>query len=112
MARGMDLSNVDTVINYDVPTHIQTYVHRVGRTARAGGSGTAFTMVKAAQFRNFKGLLHQADNSFYSIYPTVNDETLQPLMKTYQHGLAALKNVLQLEKHGEQNPHQPLSVSQ
>jgi ATP-dependent RNA helicase DDX51/DBP6 len=111
MASGMDLSNIDTVINYDVPTYIQTYVHRVGRTARAGGSGTAYTMVKVAQFRSFKSLLHQADNSFYSVYPLVTDEVTQPLMATYQHGLATLKNVLALEKQGEQNAHQPINVS-
>jgi superfamily II DNA/RNA helicase len=110
MARGMDLSNIDTVINYDVPTYIQTYVHRVGRTARAGTSGTAYTMVKAQQFMSFRSMLHQADNSFYSKYPVVSEEVLQPMMHAYQQGLAALKQVLQMEKQGEQQTHQPMTV--
>ena len=46
LARGMDISLVDHVINYDVPAHVQTYVHRVGRTARAGKVGHAYTLVR------------------------------------------------------------------
>jgi ATP-dependent RNA helicase DeaD len=44
-ARGLDLSNVSHVINFDMPEDVDTYVHRVGRTARAGRSGTAITFV-------------------------------------------------------------------
>lgn len=44
-ARGLDLSNVSHVINFDMPEDIETYIHRVGRTARAGRSGTAITFV-------------------------------------------------------------------
>jgi len=44
-ARGLDLSNVSHVINFDMPEDVETYIHRVGRTARMGRSGTAITFV-------------------------------------------------------------------
>jgi len=42
-SRGLDIPNVDTVINYTFPLTIEDYVHRIGRTGRAGRSGTAYT---------------------------------------------------------------------
>jgi len=44
-ARGLDIVSLPCVINYDVPTHADDYVHRIGRTARAGQEGRAFTLV-------------------------------------------------------------------
>jgi ATP-dependent RNA helicase DeaD len=44
-ARGIDVSDIDVVVNYDVPRDEEYYVHRIGRTARAGKSGRAFTFV-------------------------------------------------------------------
>ncbi|MEM8625417.1 MAG: DEAD/DEAH box helicase [Pseudomonadota bacterium] len=43
-ARGLDIPNVSHVVNYDVPTHPEDYVHRIGRTGRAGREGTAFSI--------------------------------------------------------------------
>jgi superfamily II DNA/RNA helicase len=44
-ARGLDIAMMPCVINYDVPTHADDYVHRIGRTGRAGQEGRAFTLV-------------------------------------------------------------------
>jgi ATP-dependent RNA helicase DDX3X len=44
-ARGLDIANVGYVINYDMPSNIDDYVHRIGRTGRAGNKGTAISMI-------------------------------------------------------------------
>ena len=53
MSRGIDISNVTAVVNYDVPISSQQYVHRCGRTARAGASGQAFNYLVGKGERKF-----------------------------------------------------------
>ncbi|KAL8907372.1 MAG: hypothetical protein Q9171_005892 [Xanthocarpia ochracea] len=52
-SRGLDIQNLAYVINYDMPSSVTDYVHRVGRTARAGKAGTAITLVGWRQGRWF-----------------------------------------------------------
>ncbi|KAJ5578776.1 uncharacterized protein N7459_007740 [Penicillium hispanicum] len=52
-SRGLDLPSLNHVVNYDVPTSVTTYVHRVGRTARAGREGSAWTLVAHREGRWF-----------------------------------------------------------
>ncbi|MFH1328312.1 MAG: DEAD/DEAH box helicase [Candidatus Bathyarchaeota archaeon] len=52
-ARGLDIPHVDCIVNYDVPKNPLLYFHRVGRTARAGGSGKSFTFVSQEEFEDF-----------------------------------------------------------
>ncbi|KLK88087.1 RNA helicase [Methanoculleus sediminis] len=49
-ARGIDVEDVDLVINYDVPQDIEYYIHRIGRTARAGRTGRAVTFVGPKEY--------------------------------------------------------------
>jgi superfamily II DNA/RNA helicase len=48
-ARGLDLERISHVVNYDPPNDDKGYVHRIGRTARAGRTGTGITLVTADQ---------------------------------------------------------------
>jgi superfamily II DNA/RNA helicase len=52
-ARGLDIPHVDCIVNYDVPKNPLIYFHRVGRTARAGGSGKSFTLVSREELEDF-----------------------------------------------------------
>jgi ATP-dependent RNA helicase DeaD len=50
-ARGLDVENLSHVINYDLPDNTETYIHRIGRTGRAGKTGTAIALVQPADRR-------------------------------------------------------------
>mmetsp|Transcript_11845 Transcript_11845/g.21637 ORF Transcript_11845/g.21637 Transcript_11845/m.21637 type:complete len:810 (-) Transcript_11845:301-2730(-) len=57
-ARGLDIDNVTDVINYDMPSSIDTYVHRIGRTGRCGNSGTSITFVNERNRNVLHDLFH------------------------------------------------------
>jgi ATP-dependent RNA helicase DeaD len=56
-SRGLDISQVDAVINFDVPSDPLLYFHRVGRTARAGDTGKAYTLVSGDEQTDFERIL-------------------------------------------------------
>ncbi|HRO42964.1 MAG TPA: DEAD/DEAH box helicase [Flavipsychrobacter sp.] len=53
ISRGIDIEDIDLVINYDVPHDGEDYIHRIGRTARAASKGTAYTFVTEKEQRRF-----------------------------------------------------------
>ena len=53
LSRGIDIDNIELVINYDVPHDGEDYVHRIGRTARAKAEGTAYTLVSISEQKKF-----------------------------------------------------------
>jgi superfamily II DNA/RNA helicase len=55
-ARGLDIPEVSHVFNFDVPIHSEDYVHRIGRTGRAGREGHAYMMVSSADTKHFKAI--------------------------------------------------------
>jgi ATP-dependent RNA helicase DeaD len=56
-ARGLDIKNITHVINYDLPRSSDEYIHRIGRTARAGESGEAITLLTHADYGKFQLIL-------------------------------------------------------
>jgi ATP-dependent RNA helicase DeaD len=55
-ARGIDVQNVEAVFNADIPRDTEFYVHRIGRTGRAGKSGLSFALVMKSDFRQLKNI--------------------------------------------------------
>ncbi|WP_152432262.1 DEAD/DEAH box helicase [Vibrio aquimaris] len=53
-SRGLDIANVTHVVNFDMPKHTEEYVHRVGRTGRAGNKGDALSLVGPKDWDSFK----------------------------------------------------------
>ena len=53
-ARGIDIDNITHVINFDIPQDPESYVHRIGRTGRAGNTGVAMTFITPREFRQLK----------------------------------------------------------
>jgi superfamily II DNA/RNA helicase len=56
VARGIDVEGVSHVVNFDVPQNPEDYVHRIGRTARAGASGDAITLLSAEEMGEFRAI--------------------------------------------------------
>ena len=58
-ARGLDIKNVSHIFNYDVPKNPEEYIHQIGRTARAGESGKAITLLAGHDHDNFSAILRK-----------------------------------------------------
>lgn len=65
-ARGLDIKNVSHVYNYDIPKDSKDYIHRIGRTARAGKQGKAISLICEKDYENFGRIIR---NSAFKIKP-------------------------------------------
>lgn len=75
-ARGIDVNNVEAVFNYDVPQDIEYYVHRIGRTGRAGKKGRAFTLVVGREIYKLREIERTCKTKIKNrLIPTVSDIT-------------------------------------
>ncbi|XP_076909403.1 DEAD-box ATP-dependent RNA helicase 1-like [Bidens hawaiensis] len=96
MTRGMDVEGVRNVINYDKPPYIKTYIHRAGRTARAGNHGRCFTLLHEDEVKQFKKPLKKADIDSCPAYMVPLD-SVQYLRSTYDNALEKLKENVEKE---------------
>lgn len=62
MSRGLDVPCLDCVINYELPKNIETYVHRIGRTARGIGHGQAVTIIMNKEKKVLNEMLNSVEN--------------------------------------------------
>ncbi|KAG5306989.1 DDX47 helicase, partial [Acromyrmex insinuator] len=74
-SRGLDIPHVDIVINFDIPTHSKDYIHRVGRTARAGRSGRSITFVTQYDVELYQRI-EQLISKQLPLFPTEEEEVM------------------------------------
>ncbi|XP_076778482.1 ATP-dependent RNA helicase DDX51 isoform X2 [Arvicanthis niloticus] len=96
-ARGIDVHGVELVINYDAPQYLRTYVHRVGRTARAGKTGQAFTLLLKVQERKFLHMVSEAGVPELARHE-IPRKLLQPLAARYETALSQLEKTVKEEQ--------------
>lgn len=99
MTRGMDVEGVEVVINYDAPVYVKTYVHRAGRTARAGKSGKVVTLLRNEDVRHFKSMLRKAENTYVKD-AVVEKERMEAVKGPVGEALAAMADTWQQEGNG------------
>ncbi|NXX94445.1 DDX51 helicase, partial [Centropus bengalensis] len=92
-ARGIDVKGVNYIINYDTPQFIRAYIHRVGRTARAGKAGVAFSFVLRIQERKFLQMLDDAGIQDIMKHP-VKGNSLKPFLQQYEEALHKLERTV------------------
>jgi ATP-dependent RNA helicase DDX51/DBP6 len=108
MSRGMDISAVGSVINYDLPSFAKTYVHRCGRTARAGREGTAISVLKGGQisyFRRMRELIEGPDR--VNAMP-VKKELAKGVLPHFKKCVRVLRDVIESETNGTLNAFDPI----
>ncbi|KAH8410339.1 hypothetical protein KR009_012355 [Drosophila setifemur] len=74
-SRGLDIPHVDVAVNFDIPTHSKDYIHRVGRTARAGRSGKAITLVSQYDIELYQRIEHLLGKQL-PLYKCEEDEVM------------------------------------
>ncbi|KAJ0236661.1 DEAD-box ATP-dependent RNA helicase 1 [Hirschfeldia incana] len=94
LTRGMDVELVTNVINYDMPHYSKTFIHRAGRTARAGRAGRCFTLLGDHEVRRFSNLLKKVGNASCPIYP-IPPDLFDHIRAIYEPALAKLKESIE-----------------
>ena len=72
MSRGIDVREINLVINYDVPHDAEDYVHRIGRTARVNAKGEAITLVTQREIFNLRKIEQLIKASIPKLQPPAN----------------------------------------
>lgn len=78
-SRGLDIPDVDMVVNYDIPRSVEAYVHRVGRTARAGRGGTSVSMITQYDVELVKAI-ETSTGSQMAACTHVNEDDVLPVL--------------------------------
>ncbi|XP_017775214.1 PREDICTED: ATP-dependent RNA helicase DDX51 [Nicrophorus vespilloides] len=108
LCRGMDFGEVNCIISYHAPKVVQTYVHRAGRTARAGKEGLALTIASGQHAEKFKSFVRSNIPSLKQI--KIPDDQLTDLRPRYEEVLGQLHERIREEHQLEREKRKELYV--
>lgn len=97
-SRGLDIRGIDTVINYEAPSSYEIYLHRVGRTARAGRQGRAITLAGEADRKILKTALKAVRKEGKVLSRVLNTEKVDTLAEKLEKLEDEIKEVLKEEE--------------
>ncbi|PRO65170.1 DEAD/DEAH box helicase [Alkalicoccus urumqiensis] len=89
-ARGIDVKNVSHVINYDIPQDPESYVHRIGRTGRAGKEGMAVTLVTPREMKHLRSIEREIKNAIPSRSVPSIEEVVEKQQEAWKHQVVQL----------------------
>src|SRR5690349_9156878 len=95
--RGIDISNIDCVILYDLPKNIRTYIHRIGRTARAGKVGRSITIVEKERLTMFRTTIKTYRRNKLK-HMDIKKEDYASMLNDYQNALERFSSKEQKKK--------------
>jgi len=96
-SRGLDIPSVDLVVNYDIPLHVKAYIHRVGRTSRAGRTGRAINLVTQYDIEAYQKV-EQYIQKKLDAYPCDEDSVFQLLESVSEASRIASNRMKELKK--------------
>lgn len=95
-ARGLDISGVENVINFNMPQNMSHYIHRVGRTARIGNNGRAISFIGEEDRELMKEVIKNSHNPVHK--RTIPDEVLEVSKEKIKEVLSKVKEIINKEK--------------
>ncbi|GIY80053.1 probable ATP-dependent RNA helicase DDX47 [Caerostris darwini] len=103
-SRGLDIPHVDVVINFDIPSNPKDYIHRVGRTARAGRGGKSITFVTQYDVELYQKIETLIGKKL-PLYPTKTDEVMVLVDRVTEAQLFANKEMKEMEGKDRKRRH-------
>ncbi|XP_055927153.1 probable ATP-dependent RNA helicase DDX47 [Argiope bruennichi] len=110
-SRGLDIPHVDVVINFDIPGNSKDYIHRVGRTARAGRGGKSITFVTQYDVELYQKIETLIGKKL-PLYPTQTEEVMMLVDRVTEAQLLANKEMKEMEGKDRKRKHKQKNVDE
>lgn len=100
-ARGLDVENLTHVYNYDLPQDPESYVHRIGRTGRAGAKGISMTFVTPNEMKHLKSIERLTKQTIKPMLPPTDEEAMEGYLEAAENEIESIISKIDVNKHQE-----------